>query len=368
MVTPPKPSITNLDMPNSEDPMELSSDIDRRLLADEDIDLDLDLTNDQLHDKDDEFMAEDSNSLTGQIPFIEQTVQDGRDSDMIYDRFSPQDPQDPQDLEVLSSLQDEDLDDAEYNELDDKIDAQQMSTPTFGLDDDSKLLAKNLQDHERDDLVSGSHPQYSSNSGLPDSNEIQLSEPFVETLAVSNNEIEDGQNFDIANSPHELNNTRHELAKVFSVQESRVTEKTESVWNATIHDATSEPSLLPSVWNNEVVSEHDSESQQEYSLENSTYLHPVMIVYQDVEMFLFPPVSQDQEDSQTYFLSNEKLATENVKSLLGACRVVLAESIEEDQELQITFDDLGLCISEVSHYANISPLTCLGSNPSSSSV
>lgn len=361
MVITLKSSIINLEMSNSEDPMELSSDIDRRLLADEDIDLDLDFTSDQLHDKDDEFMAEDSTSLTGQTSYVDQVVQDGRDSDMIYDRFSPQDPQDPQDVEVLSSLQDEDLNDVEYNVLDDKLDVQQTSDFAFGLDNDNpKLLANRLQDQGQDGSVSTSYPQFSSHSDLPTSNEVQFLESPVKTTTTSNDDLEDSQDLGIANLQHKLSDTGHELSKAFHDQESLdiegVAERNEPTWNATTHDDTSEPSLLPFAWDNEAASENDSDSQQEYSPENSTYLHPVMIVYQDLEMFLFPPVNQDQQDSQTYFLDDEKFATDNVMNLLGACRVVLAESIEEDQELQITFDELGLCISEVSPNVKTIPL------------
>lgn len=64
-------------------------------------------------------------------------------------------------------------------------------------------------------------------------------------------------------------------------------------------------------------------------------------------MLLFPPVIQDHGHSQTYFLHDEAYAKDSIKNLLGACRTVLAESIEDEDELQITIEELGLCISEV---------------------
>ena len=77
-------------------------------------------------------------------------------------------------------------------------------------------------------------------------------------------------------------------------------------------------------------------------------VHPVVVVYQDIEISLFPP--SDQSDSPTFFLHDESLATSSIYDLLLACKGVLADSISEEDELELNIEELGLCISEVSYY------------------
>lgn len=353
MVITSQISTTALKMSISEDPMELSSEIDRGLLADEDTDIDIDLTGEQPQDRDDDYMAEDSHSMTSQTPFVENEAQDGGDSDMSYDRLSPQD------VEVLSSLQDEDLNDAEYNVLDDKVDEAQESSLAGGYNEISKLSDNTFQSLDQDNLTATNHTQHNSPLGSPDLDryEVQSSEPLIETSVVSNNKVDNIQHLGTTDSPYKPVRIEHDQDPL-RVEE--IVERSEFVSNAaTADEDVAEPTFSSPV-SEKVSSEHDSESQQEYSLENSASLHPIMIVYQETEMFLFPPITQDQDNSQTYFLEDETFATENIKDLLGACRLVLAESIEEDEELQITFDDLGLSICEVSYVQKISivqPLT-----------
>ena len=79
----------------------------------------------------------------------------------------------------------------------------------------------------------------------------------------------------------------------------------------------------------------------------STYLHPAIVVYQDSEMFLFPP-QQDNDQSQTYFLPDESLANESMSELLQECRNLLGGSISENDELEIEIPLLNLRLGEVS--------------------
>lgn len=336
-------------MSASEDLMELSSENDRRFPAEEDIDLDLDLTGDQTYDRDGDYMVEDNNSITGQSFAVEKSAQDGKDSDMNYDGFSPQD------IEALSSLQDEDINDVEYNRPAEKLDAQAEIFSARSSNDNSGLLTDNLRGQEQDNLRSADHLQDSLRSDFPSSNEVNFSDSFAETTITPNNIIANGQDANAAHSPRTIDDTEHEPAEALHPQKpvniEGDVEQAESTWEMAAH--ISEPSQLPFLSETEEVSENDSESQHEYTLENSAPLHPVMIVYQDAEMFLFPPDSQDPENQQTYFLEDESLASGSLSSLLSACRNVLAESIENDEELKITFGELGLCISEVSNSIKI---------------
>ena len=74
-------------------------------------------------------------------------------------------------------------------------------------------------------------------------------------------------------------------------------------------------------------------------------LHPVKVYYEETEMSLFPPSTE--EASETFFLENESLAFENMSEIFSAMRAVLADSIREDDELQLEVDSLNLYLGEV---------------------
>ena len=88
-------------------------------------------------------------------------------------------------------------------------------------------------------------------------------------------------------------------------------------------------------------------SQETQSAHEISHVHPVTVKYQDREMYLFPP-TEEQKDHDKFFLSDEGLAAEGIRSLFGGFRDFLGESIGDMEELEIRFDDLDLCISEVS--------------------
>ncbi|KAL1613710.1 hypothetical protein SLS54_010351 [Diplodia seriata] len=92
---------------------------------------------------------------------------------------------------------------------------------------------------------------------------------------------------------------------------------------------------------------HDAENQSSHS---ALSLHPVVVVYQGDEISLFPPHGSDTSDS-FYFLHDESLANESIRSLLQACRQVLGETMRDDDELEIDIAELGLCVSEDSDNA-----------------
>ena len=79
-------------------------------------------------------------------------------------------------------------------------------------------------------------------------------------------------------------------------------------------------------------------------------LHTVKVNYQDTELCLFPP-NQDDE-SQTFFLSDIELAHQSLDKLLSACHDVLAGTIGDDDELVLDIPSLGLHISQVCELAS----------------
>lgn len=79
--------------------------------------------------------------------------------------------------------------------------------------------------------------------------------------------------------------------------------------------------------------------------DGSTELHPVKVLHEGSEVYLFPPT--DEDSSETFFLHDDSLSLQSLSVLLKACREVLGGSINDEEELEIEFHDLGLHTSEV---------------------
>lgn len=94
--------------------------------------------------------------------------------------------------------------------------------------------------------------------------------------------------------------------------------------------------------------DQDGLVDQQYELvePSNVVLHTVKVLYQDSEICLFPP--QDDDGTETFFLSESSLAHESLEKLLASCRDVLADTIGIDDELVLDIALLGLHISEVS--------------------
>ena len=104
-----------LDVPSTDDPMQLSPDMDRHLSADEDIDLDLEIENENPGFHEDDAMEEQSDSAIHQNSFQYQQSGALNDDEMIDDGAL-----DTSHLEH-NSLVDEDLEDAEDPVLDNDV-------------------------------------------------------------------------------------------------------------------------------------------------------------------------------------------------------------------------------------------------------
>ena len=73
-------------------------------------------------------------------------------------------------------------------------------------------------------------------------------------------------------------------------------------------------------------------------------LHPIVIRYLEDEMSLFPPTVE--EEHKFFFLSEKKLAFDSCANLFKAFREVLHNNILEDESLVLVCSDLGLHIHE----------------------
>ncbi|KAL8738792.1 MAG: hypothetical protein Q9181_000470 [Wetmoreana brouardii] len=102
----------------------------------------------------------------------------------------------------------------------------------------------------------------------------------------------------------------------------------------------------PQVDSMEQVESVTHDTFEDDAIQESTYMHPVVVLYQENEMYLFPPTQAGQDHNQTFFLSDENLAGGPIGNLFNECRNVLGDSISDQEELEISFEDLGLWIRE----------------------
>ncbi|KAI5305201.1 hypothetical protein KEM56_005022, partial [Ascosphaera pollenicola] len=90
----------------------------------------------------------------------------------------------------------------------------------------------------------------------------------------------------------------------------------------------------------------EAEDHQEDNaiVDASLALHSVKVMYQENEIYLFPPPESDASD--TFFLHDESLAGQSMSNLLKACRGVLGEHITPEEDLHLDIDRLGLSFTD----------------------
>lgn len=334
--------------------MELTSDIDQRAGAGDDVDIDLDLTGDNPHDGEDEFMREeDVNVLADTISV------DGLESHVANDDEMADDSYAQGHINEGSSVRDEDIEDAEYTgpELgDDTIVEPDLDHP---IEESEELFA----DYEE---ITGNHNQEQGYDEQEYINQERLEHqttPETEASAVER-----------VSSKEERRpvNPTHDVAEVATAETSAgydVEVNKEPTFDHAGTDQNAELSaaegttapeaklelagedLLPASLDQEIVAQSNvagSSTQEDDPLNSPAHLHPVVLDYQGDEMFLFPPVDQSGDHTATFLLTDEQFAYSTIGKLLEACRSVLKESLSEQDELMIRIDDLDLHISEVS--------------------
>lgn len=327
------PSIMSHETFSPEDPMELSLDLDRRQIMEVDIDVDLDLTVERGFEREDDYMAEDYNLGADQDLFGRPILQ-ANDDDMLDGEYTVQE------AEEKLSVSDEQLEDATCLEPEEHT--QVVSELEVHAD-----LTGDLSPDQELGISSVNHAQTEIASGISVTREIGESEQFAQTSPVESREphfcktpescYDLDDSLDASNQVTSsevlapIQTTFQDLGSTWDGPNLRVQEETR-LSSPSVEDgaAPSSTFLIPN--------------------ENaSTYLSrvlPVTLIYQDTEMSLFPPAEGGQT---TYFLSDEGLVSQNIENLFDACRNVLAGSIEEEEKLEFSIDDLGLRISEVGH-------------------
>ena len=311
----------------------------------DDVDIDIDLASHQSGDDTYDSFAEDYNTENGQYSAYQNEVQIERE-EMVEDE------------DLLSTVakfstpNGESFQDIGSPVLENETGSEDVIPSIPDVGDDLSLADDRLSHHDLELINSDGNPHSTLTS--PDTLEIRaerlvdvpVNKPANESCTKTSDSLV------IETETSELSISRDEPRltpfKSDPDAENVNTEYQESIstvssiqdlWESTFDPATVESEELVQ----EIVKDRKFNSAQEVQYESL-----VFVVYRGAEMLLFPPKSQDEELSQTYLLQDESLANQDITNLLSACRLVLADSIEEDDELLFVIDDLGLCVSDVS--------------------
>ena len=370
-----------------DDLMEFTSDIDRGLEHGEDIDIDIDLTIEDQGAEEDEYMVEDS--ITA-VPENEddrgQSMHVTNDDVMVDDAYAEVSIADK------SSVQDEDLEDAEYLEPDEGENGAIPVASRPSSQSRSELLEYEDQIESNKSETYGYHAetintsdqQYPVSIEQDDSYEsrtavtLEGSQSEDEKLDDSSQDENSGAIQSAGHQRHEGNDNllpesstmslhgeqKRERQEVLSLTSEDQLGEAEQFDSSVIEEATKVVPTPPVHTENENPDEEiddlspaiESRSEdsitsavhEDHNIEGSDYVHPIVVLYQNSEISLFPPVDQAEEHTSTYFLQDEQLANESFTKLLEACRSVLGESISAQEELILDIGALDLHISEVS--------------------
>lgn len=374
--------------------MELTSEMDRRFAADDDIDIDLDLTVDNYQYEEDEYMGEDVNVFTDMASTNEQNIQAGNDDEMADDNYVEGS------IAGQSFVHDEDLEDAGDAELypadEDTIveshPVQPSDIPQGGPERQDQISTDLGQDpdyleqsspQELSGIAPGSLSAAQKEYGSPHEASTITAQESSQGLAPRYEETNRHENEDHqynAQEPHRVyedQTRRHEgdshwdTAKGSrqgseddtSKQEASNYEYSTDIFNdnllhgpeTTIEQPEQQEAAGASPREETPpIQKAEDDRTEEYrnGLEEATsrgsaHVHPVVVLYQDNEISLFPPLDSEDEHTNTYFLQNEQVAGDSIKALFGALRSILGESISEQEELVLDINDLDLHISEV---------------------
>ncbi|KAL8766298.1 MAG: hypothetical protein Q9209_006888 [Squamulea sp. 1 TL-2023] len=146
------------------------------------------------------------------------------------------------------------------------------------------------------------------------------------------------------NSPKNGNSSQYGLPQTSIIEEANDTKQLSNTQDHSVSPSTGVFHVFEQN-PNESMASGSTISKETETVEGTLHVHPVTVKYQDRKMYLFPP-TEDQKDHDKYFLSDEGLAAEGIQSLFKGFRDYLGGSISDAEELEISFDDLDLCVSE----------------------
>lgn len=349
--------VLRLEVPASEDPMQMSPDMDRHLSVDEDIDIDLDIDAEPSLEDEDDDMDGQNGSNTGYQHYSDRQGGVANDDDMVDgDEGVGR-------LDGHTILLDEDLDDADNQTSGNLLD------DGFGT----------TYDHDRQGEPPSREPPEPRNISVEDIDGLE-NVPVAKEIPTNEapHVLEVGQ---VENTSKGTNNVAGQDANSHALQGSEIPWELsddldqenvayEDDLDELVGDTTSYPDPQPTAvvadqsavtggpasnYTEDVVSAelgHEDGLPQDPHINEEALpalpdVHSITVNYQGNEMSLFPSLDQDTEQSQTYLLKHPSVVSDSISSLLQQCRSVLADSIGDDDELEIRFGDLGLSIDEV---------------------
>lgn len=334
-------AIPQLGVPSSEDPMQLSPDTDRHLSADDDIDIELDLEVDITRDDEDNAMHEQDGGDTAHGT--------GNDDEMIDEEGIQISAEDH------ASMIDEELDGDENATI---VDVQESALEEHPTED----LLPNTNSIDTSRVATAGHHQASRENS---SEEIDQDDPEQSYEELEFGDL-DGPGIGSGAAISEIPNTYQEpSAQSKDIAEdgttSAISSDADIALTGPIERQTttlSEPNLhneqetshtsVTQAPDRAVEPETDIESGEQQEEPASEYLHPIIVSYEGNEMSLFPS-NYEAEQVQTYLLHDVAFAHGSLENLLQQCRLVLADSINEQDKLEIKIPDLGVNIDEVGY-------------------
>ena len=342
----------HLDVPSTEDLMRLSPDMDRHASADDDIDIDFEFEDEIIPESEDANMDEQPDSM------IDPRHGDGKRDIAVNDDEMIDESELDQARQEQLSLLDEDLEDADGPGMNDDFEKSHLDqhlpvSETERIDEPGVDLEDPAQSDSLGLPASGDDAQGHS---LDPAKPVHEQSPGPRNQGVSTAGV---QGSDDHEDSRELS-AQQLSGKIESEADAETSNQEASIYQAdaghlTANTEESKSHQVDNIGSIQVGFEDDNQDHESNADDRqddvpliTQPLHPIVVVYQGNEMSLFPPVDQDTEQSQTYFLSNESYASESLTALFGRCKTVLADTLREDEELEIRIADLGLAINEVS--------------------
>lgn len=316
------------------DAMELEPDIDggHGLIDEADLDIDIEITTDTADVQDNDYIFEDAVS--------DANLQPSWPVDQDSDELMQAEDRDAQSMVDDATIQDIDLEDEDLTQdLNDGVRLTAASTGTPAMTD---VAAEGLHDLDLQPSTETFHdsavnqPAAFGGLNLLQSQVVMDSKegPALET------DLTDQEQYttkDDAEPTLMDSRTAHELKP--SVEDDPVIEIISSFEGGDHGDA------IKSSNSDEATDQVGGELGALPS-EPGVPPHPVRLFYEETDMSLFPPTSDTE--TETYFLHDESLMHSSISDLFKAMRSVLADTVDEDDELELVMDSLGLCLSEAS--------------------
>ena len=361
---------------SAEDAMEISSEFGQKTVPEEDIDIDLDLGGDQNGDGEDEYMIEYENAMQDEDTLDLQGQEARKDDEMIDETLSPGMEDEPLandenliDAEEESFKPFSDLNANAGNEIDE---ADQYNSPDpyhldQGISDETAGSLKRDDARTPTPTVFSNSTNIQETANVPDPDTIddglqllismgdvkeQQDDNIDETRDTKINRgivLEDSKE-DSKDHLKDLGTSKESYSPAgMNTQPPNETSPTNSIADDRIHPKEAAGSQLVSNEGHTVTHPYTDESLQgDLNVYQQSALHSVKVLYEENEISLFPPGEEDSDQTQIYLLQDHTLADGNIEDLLAACRLVLGESIEVHDELQIDIEVLDLRFSEVS--------------------